>query len=154
MEKLTLKQLRDDDLIYGQESMIDKIIEHIDENGSIEDGFEYYKDVKFEKMSEDPRYLLNEAELAGIDNNFKEVVERLKNLKPRIEPVYTTATYRCDSINAETIPENIDVDIIEIGERLEFRFKLDDDSVYWLAKMLGTEPKYLAEYEYIVTYRV
>lgn len=148
-EKKTISELKNNYIISGVEELIEAIRVKMESSSSYEDVMTYYLDVKQEMMEENHLMILEESNYRNIEEEHSETLERLKKLKPMPEPMFIEATFRNNEINTLTIPDEMDFEIIEIGWSNSYRFEIDDDSIYWLAEMLETEPYYLTRYDRI-----
>jgi len=138
--------------IDKQEEIIEHIRAVIADRVCCEDATAYFVDVKTEMMEESPAHLLEEIYNNQLEEDMPEEVEALKKMKRPPEPLGITGIFTCLAVTAETIPEDMDVQVDEatyVG--LTYTFEVNRQTITWLAKMLDTEEVYLKKYDYITT---
>lgn len=148
MEK-SIAEIRSNNIIDGLEPLMGAIAEkllHI----SPEDAINYYADTKNELMSSKHNILLEECVHFDMEERFPSIIKKLKQLKLPPKPMFKEATFRSEKVNTLTIPEDMCFDILDAEtDRTEYRFDINENTVYWLAEMLETEVFYLVKYDRI-----
>lgn len=149
----TIDEIKSNYILEGVGKLINSIREVIQENTRPDDALNYYMATKQELMENNHLVLLEWADRTGVVESHRDVINEIKTLKPKPDVAFKTATFRAENISTLTIPDEIDVEILETSTGLEYRFDIDNTTINWLAESLNTEPYYLADYDHITTYR-